>query len=117
MTITLNVGLKYSDTCWLRGHHMPPSKAIAAIYSVGGNIRHHEEFESNTERTLVASLTKPLTREQLETLSNYLDQDCIAQHDGIEGQLVGPKAEEWGPFNPDYFLTMDGQPLPDLFAL
>lgn len=60
---------------------------------------------SVTENTLVAEIERPLEKEEALQICFELQQDCIAQQDGEKGQLLGPKAEEWGEFNPDYFLT------------
>ena len=43
-------------------------------------------------------------------LSVALSQDCIAAvfepHGKLPvGELIGPKADAWGPFNPDFFLN------------
>jgi hypothetical protein len=62
--------------------------------------------KSATEYTLVAEIVRPLDTMEGYLLAIDLQQDCIAQQDGEKGQLLGPKAEEWGEFNPDYFLTL-----------
>ncbi len=33
--------------------------------------------------------------------------EAIAQHDGHQGELYGPMADAWRPFNPEYFLTFN----------
>lgn len=42
-----------------------------------------------------------------------LKQDCIAVYRELTGggALVGPRADAWGPFNPEYFLLLDGRRL------
>ncbi len=44
----------------------------------------------------------------LDYLCTALDQDCIAEycHDTGRGFLIGPKAAEWGEFNPEYFQSI-----------
>lgn len=60
--------------------------------------------QSNTEPTFIATLSRPLSHLEAYWVSEELDQDCIAQYANGIGRLYGPKAEEWGQFNPDYFL-------------
>ena len=46
-------------------------------------------------------------------IAQRLQQDCIAvmrfPDDGsfVDGDLIGPGASEWGPFNPDFFVRFD----------
>lgn len=68
---------------------------------------------SNTERTLVVLLpTEKAPDEFLHALSVVLGQECIAAVDassgGLAGRLCGPDAAKWAPFNPDFFLTLNG---------
>ena len=68
-------------------------------------------FKSETENTFVPELSRKLTNEELNKLSEILQQEAIPQYaDGV-GIMAGPKAKEWGDFNPDYFLTNNGIPL------
>lgn len=62
--------------------------------------------QSATEQTLVVVLEEPLAQAQAELLAAVLEQDCIAQltSEG-EGKLFGPRAEAWGPFDIDQFIT------------
>ena len=59
---------------------------------------------STTEPTLVVEIDRPLTRDEAYAVSDFLRQDCIAQRVGDAGELIGPRADEWGAFNPDLFL-------------
>ena len=69
--------------------------------------------QSNTERTAVVQMEKEPHAMKVEHLCELLGQESIALYrmsDGT-GVLYGPKAEEWGPFNPDYFMMPDGTKL------
>lgn len=68
-----------------------------------------------TESTLVAEIKYEPHEDCLPTavaaLSAALAQDCIAvgyERDGnlIGGALYGPKAREWGEFDPAYFVRL-----------
>lgn len=67
-----------------------------------------EYRNSESEPTMVLQILD--TVENAKTffwyLSRDLRQDCIALVDdnGQNGVLVGPKAEKWGEFNPEFFL-------------
>ena len=62
--------------------------------------------QSDTERTLIVDCNTIWG--SLEVLAVALDQDCIAVRNNKtgDGELIGDKAEAWGPFNPEYFLTI-----------
>ena len=67
---------------------------------------------SDTEETAVLQFEDRPTYAQVKQLCDLLGQECIAMlliHDGEgTGMLIGPKAELWGPFNPELFLMPDG---------
>lgn len=75
------------------------------------------EFKhSDTEPTCIATvdaLSAGYLKQSCEFLCRLLSQDCIAVWDPVrrEGQLIGPKAEAWGPFNPEFFLLPGGERL------
>lgn len=97
---TLNIGLKSAVTHRTSG----PQKVISLLSCMAIIDDDWRVAQSSTEATLIVRLDKPLTNRQLHTLSVALEQDCIAQlHDG-KGVLVGPRAEAWGEFNPEFFL-------------
>lgn len=110
-TITLNVGLDTNE-----GGSISAAQALAAIRMRGGYVRSHTLAESDTELTLIAILNNPMNPDKLHQLSVDLQQDCIAMAVGSDGELYGPKAEAWGPFNPEYFLTITGTRLADRMA-
>ena len=51
-------------------------------------------------------------------MSVYLRQDCIAVYYPATnyGVLCGPRAANWGTFNPAYFILEDGRTAADLQA-
>jgi len=83
-----------------------------ALRALGLKVVRARVVHSNTEPTYVALVTNGVSNNDLIYLCDRLEQDAIAAYyeTGV-GTLVGPKAEEWGPFNPEYFLTIDGLPL------
>ena len=65
--------------------------------------------QSETEQTYIAKLWFPESHKwspYAYKLSKALNQDYIAFYNPQtkKGELIGPKAKEWGPFNEDYFI-------------
>lgn len=104
MTTLVNIGLQRNDAGLLRPEH-----AIAALRAIGGaQVIASHVYASDSEPTLVAQLDKPLSNIAAYEISRFLHQDAIAQFDGWEGELIGPRAEAWGEFDGHHFLTIDG---------
>ncbi|UIS25315.1 hypothetical protein [Erythrobacter phage vB_EliS-L02] len=102
----INIGLHSN-----RGGIIPVTRALSQIRRLGGRVVRYTVAESDSEPTLVAELSDGLAGDALEALSETLEQDCVAYVDSLGGALYGPKAADWGPFNPAYFLTMSGERL------
>lgn len=102
----LNIGLKVGKT----NEDISPVSVMQALHDHGVQVEDHTIHQSETEPTFVARTTKKLTKAQGDKLSKALGQEAIAERnpDG-SGQLHGPKAGEWGPYNPDYFMMHDGR--------
>lgn len=101
---TVNIGLDIPG-----GGKVAPEEAVAALRKIGVEVTESAVHQSDTEQTLVAHLDRALTPEEANAVSVALKQEAIAQmHEG-EGELHGPKAADWRPFNPAYFLTMKGE--------
>jgi hypothetical protein len=102
---TINIGLDIPT-----GGKVKTLGALASVRALGVKITDHAVWDSNTEPTLVVQLDRPLTPEEGNSLSTELQQEAIAQRyeDGT-GDLFGPKAEAWGPYNPDFFLELSGE--------
>jgi hypothetical protein len=69
-----------------------------------------EVHTSDTEPTLVIEVPASVSHATLSRLAHTFDQDAVAAYDVTrgEGKLSGPRASEWGSFNPDYFLIPGG---------
>lgn len=91
------------------GAGLNPAQVIEALRAVGAEVEVSSVYSSDTEPTLVAKLKQALTKEQGDRVSEMLGQEAIAQRtDDEQGQLFGPMAEQWGPYNPAYFVTTTG---------
>lgn len=77
-----------------------------ALYPIKAHIESHEVMQSTSEQTSVIVLDCYVDDALLLVLCEQLQQDAIAAFDTVEGtgRVVGPRASEWGEFNPDYFL-------------
>lgn len=103
---TVNVGLAVHG-----GGAITPEEVGAALKAVGVDVLRSATHQSDTEPTLIAELSRPLTPQEAHDVSAALKQDAIAQVTPEGGGLFGPKAADWGQFNPDFFLTMNGNRL------
>ena len=67
-------------------------------------------WHSATEVTVVAEVEANMSTSPFYYLAQVLGQDCIAVYrpDLQKGRLIGPKAEAWGEFNPEFFIQLDG---------
>lgn len=55
--------------------------------------------------TIFSGLNREAARQAIYNISFDLAQDCIATlFDDVDGELIGPAAESWGDFNPDFFV-------------
>lgn len=110
MQVLLNIGCESNTLGKLH-----PVWVLSAVRLHHFKILRHATHTSDTEKTVV--LEVEMTGDSADNtraiydLSVSLGQDCIAcytdRFDGF-GALVGPKASEWGNFNPEFFLLLDG---------
>ena len=108
-TLTLNIGLAREGQPNLGAGTVLRALAVnhLAIIAYAG-------YHSATEPTLVVRAGYNGTTQALGNLlyraSAQLDQDCIAVVNDTTGAqtLIGPRADKWLPFNPAYFLNLDG---------
>lgn len=106
---TINVGLMTSERA--DGGRVPIPYGIAkrAVWRRAAVPKVHFKLvtEGVEEPTLVAVIPGRMGWDQMMGLAFDLQQDCVAvlDYDG-KGYLVGPRAKEWGEFNPAYFHTM-----------
>jgi hypothetical protein len=88
---------------------IPARIALAALSVIGGAAPINAAVrQSDSEPTLVAELRHPLNATAAYAVAEHLKQDAIAQFDGRDGHLYGPNAVSWGPFDPAFFVTLDG---------
>lgn len=106
---TLNIGLSTKEV--LGDGDRTVDDVIAEIKKLPDlNVVSHVVHQSDTEKTAVVEIDRELTKAEGDALSSALDQEAIVQRkaDG-SGDLFGPKAENWGPYNPEYFVMPDGK--------
>lgn len=77
-----------------------------ALYPLRSHIVSHTVQQSSSEPTSVIVLDCYLSDEHLSVLCDQLQQDAITCYDTAEGtgRVVGPRAADWSPFNPDFFI-------------
>lgn len=115
-TFILNIGLNTTDGA------ITIEEARKTLRAYGFSILREALLESDTEPTLVAEVatgfaTTLTVLQLLYQVSEELKQDCIAVYRELTGgALVGPRADAWGPFNPEYFLLLDGRRLSEVNA-
>lgn len=125
VTLTLNIGLSVDGD--------KPSAALLAqraafvideVRRRGLAVMDLEGFaivESNTEPTIVVRLNTAWSKADVRVMQAWVaglakafHQEAIAaladSNDRLIGFLAGPKAEKWGPFNPEYFFVVVGMP-------
>lgn len=107
--IIVNIGLHTED-----GKGITRDEAIFALRALNFKVLEHTVVASDSEPTLVARVTHiGDPRACAHWTAERLRQQCIAlwypatQH----GDLVGPQASAWGPFNPAFFVLLDGSRL------
>ena len=100
-SVLVNIGLATND-----GKGVTSEQVRAALDSTGVSIVRDAVRQSGTEPTFVAELSRALSDEEAAGVSWLLDQEAIAQCVDGAGELHGPKAANWRPFNPEYFLTL-----------
>ena len=115
MRIIFNIGLESKDA---NGNviALEPEAVCEFIHGLTNCGFYGALLESRTEQTLVLEFDYAELREHasltdvaLEVCEQF-NQDCVAVYNtGLEaGHLIGPRAEAWGDFNPEYFFLVDG---------
>lgn len=103
----VNIGLDVPG-----GGRLTPEEAAAVLERVGARPIRMTVAQSDTEPTLIAELERALTPEEAHDVSVALRQEAIAQVDETgRGELYGPMADNWRPFNGDYFIHPSGKRL------
>jgi len=96
---TINIGLNNPFTGKTNSVDQTLAKALEFISDIT-NVR---VSYSGEEPTVI--IRYAFHKASLLGLATALDQDCIAQWDHHigKGSLIGDKADDWGPFNFEYF--------------
>jgi len=112
--IILNIGMKWNTNEQRIWH---PSEIMYAMETEGWKVLHVEVKASRTEPTTVAIIKDTnFTPRHTARLCEVLRQDCFAAfhierwvNTGFRGrgELIGPKADEWGTFEKDQFILPD----------
>jgi len=103
----LNIGLMGND-----GQPVDKQAAINAVNRfLTPDDPHYVVHQSDSEATLVVNARLGLWPSSVERLCVELRQDCIASmlFPERKGSLQGPKASEWGAFDPALFVLFNGE--------
>jgi hypothetical protein len=109
MAYILNIGLAVEGK-----KNLTVSEVLDACVDFDIEVINYAVFESDSEPTLVAKVSKvPGVCTSVNYASISLGQDCIGVYSPATntGALIGPRADKWGEFNPEYFLLLDGSRL------
>jgi hypothetical protein len=100
--IKINFGLVTN-----KGGDVYPHEVIETMTNMGLHPAGICFAESDTEPTLICEISREPSPEEAAALCERFSQDCFAVYDNVakKGALLGPKAAEWGDFNPQYFLV------------
>ena len=115
MQIIFNIGLETKDAA---GNVivLDPEAVCEFVHELAGCGFHGALLESRTEPTLVLEFDHAELRQHASftnvalKICERFNQDCVAVYNTTleAGQLIGPRAEAWGEFNPEYFFLVDG---------
>lgn len=115
MHIIFNIGLESKDA---DGNviALDPEAVCEFTHELAGVGFWGAVLESHTEQTLVIEFDYAELRQHASftnvalKICESFNQDCVAVYNtALEaGQLIGPRAEAWGEFNPEYFFLVDG---------
>jgi len=107
MKATLNIG-RGVEINGIRVKLLGVGDIVGALEQLG-EILSINQHQSDSEPTIVAVIDSVGDiASAVEQLCVTLQQDAIPYVQEGHGNMVGPKAEAWGPFNPEYYITPDG---------
>lgn len=108
----LNIGLNVEDEQGNVIDVLKPSVVFNLLAAYGIQNLHTVQHDSDSEPTLVIRCVAPST-DAIYALAMVLGQDCIAVWNVEQqaGELIGPRADKWGRFDPARFLLLDGSRL------
>ena len=105
--LILNIGLRRSDN----GELLNYLSVEQSLRDTGLDVRDFKLFQSDSEPTAVVVIKdQDLVCYEIALL---FKQEAVAVYNPQYkiGVLEGPKADAWGPFNPQFFLMPDGRRL------
>jgi hypothetical protein len=106
MRVILNIGLAREGIV-----NIGVGTVLRELGQRGFNPQNWAISYSDTEFTMVAEGDGSyFWTKDVYFLAQVLHQDCIALYaaDLPAGWNIGPKADKWGPFNPEKFILLDG---------
>jgi hypothetical protein len=106
--LLLNIGLARGD-----GGNISVGTVLREVYQAGKLVT-YAAHHSDTEQTVIAFVSiEGDYPAKINHLCVLWGQDCIAAYNPVTkaGELIGPKAAEWGEFNPEFFVLLDGSRL------
>lgn len=103
MNALLNIGLAVPG----RDYTMQPADAIGQLKLQDMDVMDWRVDDTGAEPTVVAYVERA-SHAKVYAASVALSQDCIAVYnlDECLGSLDGPKAADWGTFDPRYFRVL-----------
>jgi hypothetical protein len=107
MDVILNIGLAVNGNSNI-GSGTAIREVIATFGAASFKFKH-----SDTELTCIACVQftdGAAAWHKVYHLAQLLSQDCIAVYTPSigKGELIGPRSEAWGAFNPEFFILPDG---------
>jgi acetolactate synthase regulatory subunit len=110
MAYILNIGLAREGKANLKG-----ISVLRVVRNTGFRVVAAATYVSNTEPTIVVEVMNDswIAEASAAVVAVRLGQDCIGVYNTLTGNgaLIGPRADKWGEFNPEYFLLLDGSRL------
>ena len=102
----LNIGLGADEACAVHNAAKAVNWLSWRVLAAGLTMRVQHPTPSTPEYVLVVQCTYCPALDSINRLAELLKQDCIAVFDEStkEGYLIGPRALNWGVFNPRKFL-------------
>lgn len=103
MKALVNIGMERNDG----GRRVSPGTVVDVLDDLGILVVDSRMDGTGKKPTFVA-IVDDATPAQIYAACHVLAQDCIAVYDlkRCIGELVGPKAKEWGRFDPQYFRVL-----------
>ena len=98
-----------------KGKPLDPAATLASLKGMVRRVDAHAVHTSDSEATLVAEVRLDVAAPQarLYSLAEAFGQEAVAAYNPATkvGYMCGPEAAKWGPFNPSFFVLLDGSRL------